>query len=334
MSTVAATLALGRRRILALDAQMAEALVQQYGIAWRAVARELEVLEGQIQAALSSGQQISPAWLHRQAWWQERLASIDRQMSRFSTDGANVLTRTQITAVRIAQTTGLDVANTIGTAFPATVHADAFERWVTMLQPDSPLSGVLDRYGERVRASITRNMTEGLGAGEGTSTITRRIMREVGDDAVEGRISTLVRTETMRAYRGAHHMQMSAIGETVPGTHEWEWFASLSSRTCPACLSRHGRRFPFTQYPDHQHPACRCVVRLIIEGSGLGVRETGEEWFARQPEKLQRKVLRTGDRYDAYQDGATLDDFTGIRRNEAWGDSVTVLPMSKVRRAA
>jgi hypothetical protein len=67
------------------------------------------------------------------------------------------------------------------------------------------------------------------------------------------------------------------------------------------------------------------------------VRQTGEQWLRRQPAKVQRKVLRTEERYAAYQDGATLDDFTGIRRNETWGDSIMVLPMQKVcarRKAA
>lgn len=334
MATVAQALAIGRKQLRALEPGMVQRMLSAYEVAWRHVEGQLAIVDGQIAAAAARGETINQGWINRQTWYRQVQASIDREMARFTQQGVTTIAGTQASAVNIAQQVGNAYRAAIDTPFAGRVNAGAMQEWVSAIQPDSPVRGVLDRYGQRVSQSIETHITEGIGSGQGSRQITRNIVAEVGPDAVEGRLHTVVRTEGMRAYRGSHREDMEALAKDIPGTHEWEWFAALSSRTCPACLSRHGKRYPFNQYPDQQHPSCRCVVRLILEGSDLGVQKTGDEWLRDQPADVQRKVLRSPARYDAFQEGATLDDFTGVKHDRKWGDSVIVVPMRSVRRAA
>lgn len=334
MVTVASAIADGRKRILAAEPGMVQAMLDAYELAWGAVEREMDVVLARIEAAQAAGEPVSESWLQQQTWWQQTQDSIEREMARFSERGIGTIARAQSNAVQTARMVGINYRAAIDADFVGRVNAKAMEQWVSAIQPNSPVREVLDGYGQRLGASVEKHVTEGLGSGKGPRAIVRNIAADVGPDAVTGRVHTAVRTESMRAYRGAHRSDMEALAKEIPGTHQWEWFSTMSSRTCPACLGMHGKRFAFNDYPSFPHPSCRCIVRLILEGSDLGVTTTGEQWLREQPEGVQRKVLRTGERYDAFKQGSTLADFTGIKRDRKWGESLVVRPMSSVRRAA
>jgi SPP1 gp7 family putative phage head morphogenesis protein len=266
VSTVARAIAQGRQQMRAMEPGMVQQLLDAYDLAWRAVDRELEIVLGRIEAAVAAGEMVSEAWLQRQAWWRQTQDSIEREMARFRDQGTRTIARAQARAVQEARMVGIGYLSAIDIPFAGHVHPGAMEQWVSAIQPYSPIRDVLDGYGTRVSQSLQTRITEGIGSGQGTKAITRAVVRDVGTDAVEGRLHTLVRTEAMRAYRGSHRADMEALAKEIPGKHEWEWFAALSPRTCPACLAMHGRRFPFRRYPNRFHVGCRCVVRLILAG--------------------------------------------------------------------
>lgn len=236
MPTVSEVITEGQRQIRRHEAQMTQRLLADYDLAWRHIERQVVVIEGQIQAAIARGDDVSEQWLNRQTWWRQTQASIETQMTRFSATATQDLATAQIGSVRTAIATGQAFRAVINTPFAGRVNPGAFERWVSATQPGSPIRGVIDGYGERVSESIRTRVTEGIGSGQGAGTIRRQIMRDVGTDATEGRIATLTRTEVNRAYRGVGRADMTALGKDIPGNHEWEWLASLSPRTCPACF--------------------------------------------------------------------------------------------------
>lgn len=81
------------------------------------------------------------------------------------------------------------------------------------------------------------------------------------------------------------------------------WSAMLDSSTCARCANLHGEYFPLKEGKSTMptiplHVRCRCrgipVLRKVrgVEQQGAVPRlETYPEWFARQPERVQRAIL-------------------------------------------
>lgn len=323
---------------------MVRALLGQYALAWRHIEARLAEVEGLITAAIARGEPVTDAWLRRQYWWRETLRSIEVEMTRYTVSMAQTIATGQRASVMVAQRVtggvGEYVANeaakrgiTITGGIRPGINPGVMENWVSAIQPDSPVRQAIDRYGDRVSQSIQTNMTQGLAAGEHPRTIARKVMAEVGPEAVEGRIQTITRTETHRSYRGALRESMEAMGPNV--LQGWRWSAALGARTCVACMAMHGREFAYDDYPDRFHVACRCVVSPVVNPDIIPARphQTGEEWLRKQPADVQRKVLGSDVRYTAFRDGTTLQDMTGIRHSRTWGDSIRVKSMREVRAA-
>src|SRR5699024_7252160 len=108
--------------------------------------------------------------------------------------------------------------------------------------PGSPVRAILDGYAAPVRDAIEQNLVEGMASGQGSRTIIRNIEDQVQVGYSQARLEALVRTETMRAYRGAQLEHYRAAG-----VQHWRWNAAKSRRTCLACLAMDGRVFPITQ---------------------------------------------------------------------------------------
>lgn len=327
-STVAEAIALGRRRILAFEPQMSAALADQYAVAWRGIERDLAAIEGRISAARAAGETVNPDWLRRQEWYQQTQASIDIQMQRFTGQAAQTVTTAQRGAVQIARTMGNDFRVAIDTPFAGQVNAGAFERWVSAQQPGSPIRGVIDGYGERVAESVTRNLSEGLGSGKGPREITRRIVAEVGDRAVQSRVLTLSRTELLRSFRGSAADQFAPLKAQgiILG---YAWLSTKSVRTCISCIARDGMFFE--DYPTGFHVNCRCIGTPVVDPAlvpSSGRRpDTGAEWFAKQDRATQDRMLGSKGRIDSYRDGTPLTDFVGVRQSRTWGPAIFTRPV-------
>jgi len=91
----------------------------------------------------------------------------------------------------------------------------------------------------------------------------------------------------------------------------------------------HGRVFPLSE-EFASHPACRCSPAPRAKGSRVEV-ETGEAWFAKQDEAVQRKILGPG-AFDAYRSGeVALADLVKTTHSPQWGASRTVRALRDVR---
>src|SRR5690606_2170992 len=109
------------------------------------------------------------------------------------------------------------------------------------------------------------------------------------------RLEALVRTESMRAFRGSLFDQYSAMG-----VERWRWTAAHGSRTCLACLSLSGRTFPMSEPFMAAHVNCRCVPTPVSPAVSV---ESGPDWFARQPVATQRAMMPSDEAFDAWQNG-------------------------------
>ena len=152
-------------------------------------------------------------------------------------------------------------------------------------------------------------------------------------DGGRRRAETIARTEMLDAHRAAALASRKENAGVLAG---WEWQATLDVRTCPACLSMHGRAFPVDAAGPQGHPNCRCASLPIVKPW----RELGfdmddpksesldaEEWFNSQPEKNQVAIMGP-ERLRRLRSGDLLWEDLAVRRdNPGWRPSYVVRPL-------
>ena len=162
-----------------------------------------------------------------------------------------------------------------------------------------PIRDALSRYGDRIKRAIRGAVVSVSQRGGTVVDVVRGVRREAGPKAAAWRMETTGVTETTRSYRAGI---VDSVERSMRGEWEWEWRAMMDGATCINCASLHGRRFPRNQYPDHQHPGCRC--QAVPAKPDAPARVSGDAWLRDQPEDVQRRML--GGRVDAFRGGTPL----------------------------
>ena len=182
-----------------------------------------------------------------------------------------------------------------------------------------------DAATESMKSSLVR----GIAVGDNPRTAAADMMKRVEGvfNGGRARAENIARTEMMDAVRTAAQQSQDSMNDVVKG---WRWVAGLSERTCPACLSMHGRVFPPTDPGPQGHPSCRCgrapVTKTWRElGIDLDepdeIAETGIEWFNKQPAAQQKRLLGQT-RYDAWKSGKfPPEQWAVLKQNPGWRPS-------------
>lgn len=319
MSDLSRAIARARRQIEANEAPIRRQLAAAYRRAIDELDADLAAVTRMIRDARAAGVEVSPDWLRRQGRYRTLIVQAETQFARFSRDGLRILRAGQLRAVSggAAEAWELMQAAQINVGFGANINTPAVERVVSALSGDSPLRGVLDRYGDNAARVIEERLVQGIIQGTGPREVTRQIRRELGSGLNRARLDTLVRTEMQRAFRGSLAESFKSMEHLGEG---YRRVAAKSSRTCLACLALDGKisKKPPTRF----HPRCRCIFHLVPIG-GASAYESGEDWLRRQPEATQRAMFPSGESHARFQNGTlNLKDFVGYKRSSVWGPSV------------
>ena len=192
--------------------------------------------------------------------------------------------------------------------------------------------------------AMKSELVKAIAAGTNPKTAAANMLKAVQGHFQGGlnRAMVIARTEQLDAYRKAAQAAEKANADVLAG---WEWVATLGPRTCPACVSMHGRRFDLDTPGPQGHPQCRCVrVPVTRTWAELGivapeppsVIPDAGKWFSSLPESQKVSLLGPG-RYKAWQDGNyPMDQWSAKHRNPGWRDSwqTTPVPRSPRVRAA
>lgn len=289
-------------------------------------------LQNQINDAIESGEEISPAWFFRQKRLKNLLAQVEEQINRFGEKATRIIEREQRAAIKIAVAQAQETFNfEVSTAdfpdrnFASTLNPRTVENAVGMMGDGSPIRDYFkQQLAPTVADKIKSEVIKAAAIGTDFKTIARRL-RETGD-ITKRRSLSVARTEVNRVRRETTRQIYEENSDIVTS---WIWVASKSLRTCPLCLAMDGREFPLDE-PFPQHINCRCTLRAKIDGIEPKKRISGKEYFETLPDEDKEKILGK-EAFLAYQDNnLTLDDFVAFRNDKRFGRSVTRRPLAKI----
>lgn len=314
-----------RQRVATMEMQATGVLGAAYADVLTQLEGRLDALERRIAERQAAGEPFSPSWLFQQDRYREMIRQTRQLMTQYGQTTATVTTAAQQAAVRAALVdAGRQVAAVAGgsgetsqmVAGWAAVPDRTVQSMVGALQESTPLGELLSEFGPDAVADVNRALVRGVGLGLGASDMTRAVVAALGIS--RARAESIVRTESMRAARTATLAAYKESG-VVQG---WRWSASLSARTCSACLSRHGNVYPL-DVPMQSHQQCRCSASPWLGNDRDVPWESGEEWLARQSKSVQETVL--GKEGASLFSGGQLrlSDYERVTPNARWGESVT-----------
>lgn len=275
-----------------------------------------------IEDAQARGIDITPDWLYRQDRYKRLIARAEEQMARFARDAMPIIEQTNLRGARLGTMHGPSLLEAAGirASFGTGINTQAVDILMQNMFREGPIRDVLDGYGGNTTAVIRHHMAQGVIQGLSPREVVRNITRDLASGTNRARLSTLVRTEHMRSYRISQAQMFEEYSHAIM---DYQWNASLQTRTCLACLSLHGT--VSSEPRGKNHPNCRCIEtpRGYFTPERYRNTTTGEEWFAAQPVAVQRAMMPSQASYEAYKSGdLTLRDFVGERHSEVWGDSV------------
>ena len=320
------------------DAQV-RAMVLAYANAWDEVAADLEdAVTDLIRGA--GERKVTRAMVSRSRRLREALALIGDRLDKLAAESGAMVIGDLRSAVATA-TAAQDAI--LATQLPKDVAAHvlvSFDR-----APTGALDVMLHRVTQQIHAAtqplsgeavdvMKRELVRGLVGGTNPNETAARMVRRC-QGVFEGgaaRAARIARTETLDAMRSAQHLQDQANTGTLRG---WQWVASLSSRTCPACWSMHGTEHPVLEPGPLGHQNCRCArVPLLKSWRELGfnvdepadlVHDAGDA-FGALPKERQVQVLGQK-RWDAWDRGDyPMSSWAARRENSGWRDSYVTSP--------
>lgn len=286
-----------KRQVLANEQTAANRLTQAYTRAYARLGNSIAALEERIAAEGGSLSRTDARQLAALRSLQQQ--TVD-EINRFSVYADTEISNAASNMIQLggAHSRGLVAAHfPNGPAQRAIVArfdmlpVESIETMLGFLSDASPLrSALVGRLGPLVAQRMGDALVDGIATGMNPREVARLVRRELGV-GLTWALNT-ARTAQLWSYREATRANYMANGDIVGG---WTWYAEIGSpRTCMSCIAKHGTRHAVDEVlNDHHGGRCTAIPTLqpaIAKRFGLTepTVETGEAWFARQPEATQR----------------------------------------------
>lgn len=314
-----------RDDLLANEQAAMRRLVDSYRVAWNTLLPKITKLLDEIAKLEATGQEVTPALVMQLDRYQQLEAQILKERERLDKILYNQVEKSIAMAVpmgadagaamlqQIAQNGGIEISL-------ATLDKRTVEAITANLLENSPLTALLQKAAGDGAKRLRDTLIEGVTLGYNARKIGSQMREALGGNL--NRALTIARTETLRAYREGTHQTYQANQHLITG---WYWTASLSRRTCGACIALHGQFFPSSER-QYSHVRCRCTSVPAVKGAPPPFDETGEQWFANQPDDVQSSIIRNRSTMDALRSGELrLRDVVGKQESPTWGPSFVQL---------
>lgn len=326
-------------RVWDIEDAATRVLVSRWARAWQEIADEWDQAVTQITAARSAGEPLTPTQILRLERSQNALRVTAEKLSELTDDMGAVLSgpARQIVADTIAQT-----AEVLDSQLPPGMSAsftrvDSSAVQAIVERTLSQITSLAEPLSNSAYAAVQTSLIRAVPSGWSPDQAAREMLKRT-QGAFNGGLSralTIARTELADAHHTAGQAFEQANADVMAG---WTWVATLSSRTCIACLSMHGTEHATSeQMLSHQNCRCTRAPRSKTwREMGFDIDEPpsllpeAEAWFQDLPEAEQIDIMGPK-RWLLYQQGdATWADMNTIRHNDGWRDSITVTPLNQL----
>jgi len=336
-----------RERLERMEARHARRLVEAYRRVHRAISAEAEALLAELREQQAQGRALTRGQIERMRRYRYLLAATQEEIDRY---GAVVEAETVAGYSEFAARGAQDAAELVEAAYSdlppdlrgsvlatfGRMPREAVEALVIALEEQSPLRRVtLARYGEQTAQAIGDALIEGVVLGRSPRDTAAELQRAYGLPLTKA--LTISRTEHVRAHRLATLESYRRNPHIVKG---WIRMSSLvPGRTCMGCVALHGTKHGLDEpLEDHPNGLCYSVPDTVslaelgitgVPDTALEV-ETGEQWFRRQPEAVQRRMMGQGT-YEAWRAGQfAFEELVKWRHSDDWGDTPGVTPLREL----
>lgn len=197
----------------------------------------------------------------------------------------------------------------------------AIQQLLGFLAPESALWAKLEQYAPVHAAMIADEIVSGVALGYNPVKIAKGITKSFGMALTDS--MRMMRTVQLWSYREANRATYIANQDVLDG---WVWTANLDGLTCMSCVAQHGTVHPVTETLNDHHNG-RCYMVPLVKGFNNPVEQTGREWFEKQPEAVQRKMM--GKQYhQAWRAGQfDLADLSKNKPDDIYGRMRGVTPL-------
>jgi len=336
-----------QRRLRANEAAAVKRMAQGYERVSRGLVREGVQVAEEVARLRAAGEAV-PTWRTVQLErYRDLITQAEAELVRLGGENAEIIAQLQREGIEL----GVGMAQAqVQALIPASIRISfnllptgALEAMAGFLEDGSPLARLLQDLGVETARKIGKLLTDGIGLGWNPRKVAKAINRQVGMDLA--RAMRIARTEQLRAWRQSSIQGYRDQGSLIKG---YRRHAQADDRTCIACLLEDGRLYATEEdFTDHVQGRCS-VIPVTRSWAELGfpdIKDTnvewelGGDWFRRQDEDAQRRIL--GDPvFDAWRDGKIgLDDMKTLHRSPVWGDAWTAnglkraLEQADIRRA-
>ena len=301
--------------------------MQEMARRWLGVEQSLQAQIDALALELSGGGPVSMGKLARSRRYQDLMRQVNVELGKYSNYVEERIVDRQRAMLMMGIAHGQQALETVATE--AQINAQfnrlpvsAVENLVGLTSSGNPVRDVLADASRVGPDALAQELVNGIALGRNPLETARRALR-LGLGQSFTRMATITRTETLRAYRQTTLQSYQASGVVVG----YRRLAARDRRTCIACLFADGRFYNLDE-PFEAHPCDRCTMIPVLNKGTPTDYETGQEWFARQPESVQREMLGPG-RWDLWQRGdVTLGDMVARHEDDTWGGSLVPATVS------
>jgi SPP1 gp7 family putative phage head morphogenesis protein len=220
------------------------------------------------------------------------------------------------------------------------IPKEALTSFIGSSSPDSPLGKLISGLAKDTSARFKRTLAAAVVKGDNPRQAARDLAKVIQASQTDinvsrNRLETIARTEMIRSAREGQRY----LYESNPAVVGYQRQATQDGRVCIACLALSGKKYPTSEIMP-SHPNCRCVMLPITLSAeyilgestdpGLNYPGIGPDALLSGMSEGEKLQVMGPSRYALYQQGVPLEKMVNVVRNESWGDTTQILPLSRI----